>query len=98
MKRIYKGKTKLRILINTKCNLSGFVSASICFKKPDGIVGSFKAIVKDAEKGLVVYDVASASDIDVAGWWVFWPEIMFDDGHDCCGRAVRVFVSECGSL
>ena len=98
MKRVYKGKTKLRILINTKCNLTGFVSASICFKKPNGTLGFFNAVVKDIEKGLIFYDVASSSDLDIAGWWVFWPEVIFDDGRDCSGRPIKVHVFDVGCV
>ena len=49
MKRIYKNKTKLRILIDTKCNLSGAVSVNICCIKPDGTNTSFTAGIKNAQ-------------------------------------------------
>ena len=56
MKRIYKGKTKLRIQIDTRCDLSGYVDVTICAKKPDETVVSFPAVVKDVENGLIFYD------------------------------------------
>ncbi len=96
MKRIYKGKTKLRILIDTKCNLSGAVSVMICGIKPDGTVKYFSAGIKDEEKGIIFYDVQSAEDFDMSGWWTLWPEVTFDDDTTACGRAVRVFVYESG--
>lgn len=97
MKRIYKGKTKLRILINTKCNLSGYVDISICCKKPDGSFIAFTGSVKDIENGLIFYDVQTPDDIDQSGWWTVWPEIIFDDDRNCAGRAVKFFVYEAGS-
>ena len=98
MKRIYKGKTKLRILIDTKCNLSGYVSINICCTKPDGTNTSFSAGVKDEEKGIIFYDVQSENDFDVSGWWKIWPEILFDDDRTACGRACKIFVYDAGSL
>ncbi len=96
MKRIYKRKTKLRILIDTKCDLSGFQTVSIMAKKPDDTTVNFPAVVKDIEKGIIFYDVQTADEIDVGGWWTFWPEVIFDDDRTACGRAVKVFVYEEG--
>ncbi len=96
MKRIYKSKTKLRILIDTKCDLSGFQTVSIMAKKPDDTTVNFPAVVKDVEKGIIFYDVQTVDEIDVAGWWTFWPEVIFDDDRTVCGRAVKVFVYEEG--
>ena len=96
MKRIYKSKTKLRILIDTKCDLSGFQTVSIMAKKPDDTTMNFPAVVKDVEKGIIFYDVQTVDEIDVAGWWTFWPEVIFDDDRTACGRAVKVFVYEEG--
>ena len=96
MKRIYKSKTKLRILIDTKCDLSGFETVSIMAKKPDDTTVNFPAVVKDVEKGIIFYDVQTVDEIDVAGWWMFWPEVIFDDDRTACGRAVKVFVYEEG--
>ena len=96
MKRVYKSKTKLRILIDTKCDLSGFVTVSIMAKKPNDTTVSFPAVVKDVEKGIIFYDVQTMYEIDVAGWWTFWPEVIFDDDRTACGRAVKVFVYEEG--
>ena len=96
MKRIYKSKTKLRILIDTKCDLSGFETVSIMAKKPDDTTVNFPAVVKDVEKGIIFYDVQTVDEIDMAGWWTFWPEVIFDDDRTACGRAVKVFVYEEG--
>ena len=96
MKRIYKSKTKLRILIDTKCDLSGYIDVSIVALKPDGTTIAFPAVVKDVEKGIIFYDVQTEDEIDVAGWWTFWPEVIFDDDRTACGRAVKVFVYEEG--
>ena len=96
MKRIYKNKTKLRILIDTKCDLSGYQQVWIAAIKPNGNRIDFPAVVKDVENGLIFYDVQTEDDIDLSGWWTFWAEVIFDDDRTACGHAVRVFVYEAG--
>lgn len=97
MKRIYKGKSKLRVLFDCGCDLSGYASVNLCGRKPDDTVVSFPAIVKDAEKGIIFYDVQSENDFDQSGWWTFWPEFVFDDDRTSCGKAIRRFVYEVGT-
>ena len=96
MKRIYKNKSKLRLMIDTKCDLSGYQTVTIIARKPDDTMVEFPAIVKDVENGVIFYDVQSENDFDVSGWWTFWPEIVFDDDRTACGHACRVFVYESG--
>lgn len=97
MKRIYKGKSKLRILIDTKCDLSGYEDVSIVFMKPDESQFTVSAVVKDVETGIIFYDVQSEEELDQSGWWTLWPEVRFDDDRTTCGRAVRFFVYEAGN-
>lgn len=97
MKRIYKGKSKLRILIDTKCDLSGYEDVSIVFMKPDESQFTVSAVVKDVETGIIFYDVQSENELDQSGWWSLWPEVRFDDDRTACGRAVRFFVYEAGN-
>ena len=94
MKHIYKNKTKLRILIDTKCDLSGYQTVTIAARKPDDSEVIFPAVVKDEEHGLIFYDVQSEEDIDQSGWWIFWPEVVFDDDRTARGMSVKVFVYE----
>ena len=94
--RIYKGKSQLRIQIDTKCDLSGYQAVTIAALKANGDVVEFPAVVKNVEKGIIFYDIQSENDFDVSGWWWLWPEIVFDDDRTACGRAVRVFVYESG--
>ena len=98
MKRIYKGKTKLRIQIDTKCDLSGYEEVNVIAKKPDDTLKSFLAVVKNIENGLIFFDIQDETDFDVSGWWTLWPEVRFDDDRTACGRAVRFFIYEAGSV
>ena len=76
MKYIFKARSKLRILIDTHCDLSGYEDVKIWARKPDGNVVNFPAVVKDEEKGIIFYDVVNENDIDKSGWWTFWPEVV----------------------
>lgn len=97
MKRIYKGKSKLRVLLNCGCDLNGYASVNLVCRKPDDTVVSFPSVVKDADKGIIFYDVQSENDFDQSGWWTFWPEFVFDDDRTSCGIAIRRFVYEVGT-
>lgn len=94
MKRIYAHKSKLRIQLDTKCDLSGYERVWIAALKPDGTAAEFSAVVKDVENGLIFYDIQTEDDIDQSGWWSFWAEVIFDDDRTARGRDVKVFVHE----
>lgn len=98
MKRIYKGKTKQRIQIDTKCDLSGYEEVNVIAKKPDDTLKTFPAVIKNIENGLIFFDIQDETDFDVSGWWTLWPEVRFDDDRTACGRAVRFFIYEAGSV
>ena len=98
MQYIFRAKSKLRILIDTHCDLSGYESVTIHARKPDNSELIFPAVVKDEENGIIFYDVVDENDINVSGWWTFWPEVIFDDDRTACGRAREVFVHEAGSV
>ena len=98
MKRIYKGKTKLRIQIDTKCDLSGYEDVTVRAVNPLDEVKTFPAVVKDVENGLIFFDIQEETDFNVSGWWTLWPEVIFDDDRTACGRPVRFFVYEPGSF
>ena len=98
MKRIYKGKTKLRIQIDTKCDLSGYEEVTVRAVNPLDEVKTFSAVVKDVENGLIFFDVQEETDFNVSGFWIMWPEVRFDDDRTACGLPVRFFVYEPGSV
>lgn len=97
MQKIYKGKSKLRILLDCRCDLTGYEKVKLAARKPDDTLVTFPAVVKDAENGIIFYDTQSESDIDQVGWWTFWPEFVFDDDRTSCGSAYRTFVYEVGT-
>jgi hypothetical protein len=77
MGKIYVGQTALKIEVETGTDLTTATEQVIKFKKPTDAVGFFVASVVDAKGGIIEYDVASATDLDVAGIWTFWAYITF---------------------
>ena len=67
MKYLFTARSKVRIIIDTHCNLSGYVDVKIWARKPDGYLVQFPAVVKDEENGIIFYDVVDENDITPAG-------------------------------
>lgn len=94
MKRIFKGQSKLRLVLNTKCDLTDWKEAFICFEKPDKTFGEFRAAVLDESEGTIFYNFSDVDELDQSGFWRFYPKIVFDDDRVAFGRAAKVFVYE----
>jgi hypothetical protein len=95
MGRIFKGQSALRITLKTFIDLEGIISAVIKYRKPDGVCGDFAAGVANTAKGIIFHECIEG-EIDMAGWWVFWAFITFNDGRTAAGEAAKVFVWEEG--
>jgi hypothetical protein len=91
MNRIYAGQSALRITLKTFIDLEGIISAIIKYRKPDGSTGEFGAGVSDTGKGIIFHECIEG-EIDIAGWWVFWPFITFGDGRTAAGETAKVYV------
>ncbi|MDR2434180.1 MAG: hypothetical protein LBD47_06405 [Treponema sp.] len=91
MGRIFKGQSALRIILKTFTDLEGIVSAVIKYRKPDGVTGEFGAGVSDAAKGVIFHECIEG-ELDMAGWWVFWAFITFEDGRTAAGESAKVYV------
>ncbi|MCR5764914.1 MAG: hypothetical protein K6G09_02935 [Treponema sp.] len=96
MNRIYKGVTKLRVMLTAKNNLTGCDSVELCCIKPDGTFTRLPAIIQNYEKGKIFYDVRTANDFDQSGWWIIWAEFVVDDSNTSCSRSYKVYVYEPG--
>lgn len=92
MGRIFQGQSSLRIVVETKTDLSEAAAAKIKYRKPDGTSGEFAAVIGDAEGGIIFREMTAAGELDQAGWWVFWAWVEFQDGRAAAGEAERVFV------
>ncbi len=96
MKHIYKGQTKLRLVLNSQIDLGSCKECEICYQKPNGTEGTFTAHVLDPENGTIFYDIACKDELDMSGYWKFWPRIVFEDDRIALGRSAKVFVYDEG--
>lgn len=96
MGRIHAGQSALRVTAKTFVDLTGILSASIKYRKPDGNAGTYAAGVVDIVGGTIAHELIEG-ELDQVGWWIFWASITFADGRTAAGEAVRVFVWEEGA-
>jgi hypothetical protein len=96
MGRIHSGQSALRITAKTFVDMTGILSASIKYRKPDGTAGAFAAGIVDPAAGTIAHELIEG-ELDQVGWWIFWASITFADSRTAAGEAVRVFVWEEGA-
>ena len=97
MGKIYKGQTDLTIEVNTGKDLTGVTSVKIAFKKPNGIVGFFNPTITNIKSGIIVYYAVNPTDINIAGTWKIWAEIIDSQGLVSIGETSTFNVFEKGS-
>jgi len=91
MNKIFVGQSALRITVKTFCDLEGVLSATIRFRKPNGVMGELAAAVGDEAKGVIFHEVIEG-EIDLSGWWAFWAYITFSDGRTAAGETAKVYI------
>lgn len=96
MGKIYQNQTKLKINIDCNSSLANVVSAIISHIKPNKKTGFFPAEIDLANQS-VFYLVNSVDDIDVAGDWVFWANLTFDDGKKLPSESKIITIYKEGS-
>ena len=74
------GATDQVITVNVSKNLTGYETALIKYRKPNNVTGQFVATVTNVTTGVIQYAIQSASDIDMAGNWVFWAYVEYENG------------------
>ena len=90
---IYTRQTFLRIKVTTGIDITGITSAEIKYKKPGGATGSLTAEVESLATGIIYADLSEDLDIlDVAGNWLFWASLTFNDGRSARGESFEVTV------
>ena len=91
MGKIFRRQSALRITLRTFTDLEDAVSACIRYRKPNGSIGEFTAVIGDRERGIIFYEIKD-KEINVSGWWKFWAFVTFFDGRTAAGEAARVYV------
>lgn len=87
--RIFKKQDLLTLLLDTGIDISGASEVLIKYKKPSGALGSFTASAYNTT--IAKYVVASDTDINESGYWVFWVYIT-EGGKSAPSKPVRVKV------
>ncbi len=95
--KVYKNQTAFRLILNTKLAESDFstvASAIIKYIKPDLTTGSFIAVLGDCP--FIYYQITSSDDLNIAGEWVFWPYLTFNDTTEAPGESDTLYIYEEG--
>lgn len=90
---VFAGQTALRIQLTCGQYVIDASAIKIKYQKPDGTTGEWDAEVDvevaTAASGVIYHDVATDTELDVAGWWQFWAYVTFSDGRSAAGEKVR---------
>lgn len=89
MGKFYVGQTALTIERTVGQDVTG-ATCKIKYKKPNGDTGSWDAEIVTAAIGVIKYEIADASDIDMAGDWTVWAYVTFADGNSAPGETTII--------
>ncbi len=92
MKGIYKNQRKLRIVVNTGCNLRGWNTIELRFVKPNGDSGVFDADILNEAKGIIYHDVKNSGELDQCGDWTIRSYVLFDNDKNFFGKPQKFHV------
>jgi len=92
MGRLHIGQTRLRISLTCGTNITGATETLIKYKKPNNVQGHWDASILTPASGVIYYDVANTSDLDMEGAWTLWSHVTFSDGKVAAGDPVKMAV------
>lgn len=98
MSAIYKNQTLLIFEFEAGSSLVGFTSALIKLKKPNRTSGEWVGTISDEENGIVTYEVQSEDDLNVAGEWIVWLDLTYNDGKKLISEPDRFTVFNPGTI
>ena len=73
------GSTDQKFVVDVFKDISDYQEVYIMYIKPDKTTGSFLATVTNISLGIIEYEVVNATDIDIAGDWIFYAKITYTD-------------------
>lgn len=82
----------IQLKINTGMDISGYPDLCIKYRKPDGEVGTWTAVV-DPSNNNVMLHTCEVEDLDVAGEWIIQASVK-GGAQQLNGRWVRFSVFE----
>ena len=92
------GSTDQKLVVNVEKDISGFQDAYILYIRPDRTTGQFVATVTDSVYGIIEYSMINATDIDMAGDWIFYAKISYADATVGYGEPFIVTAKDQGQL
>lgn len=94
MAQIYDLQTDLTIKLETGRSLVGTWSVFIITKNPNEEMGSFTAVVDNAEKGIIKYVITAP--LLIVGEWTMWAKAIDDQGLVSIGTPSTFKVTKSG--
>lgn len=91
------GATDQKLVVNVGKSLSGYDVAYINAIAPDKTEKKFTATVSNVPSGIMEYQLQTG-DIDLAGNWVFYAEVVYLDGKIGYGKPFMVSAKNKGVL
>lgn len=96
--RIFKGQTALTLRLDTEIDLTTATDAWMKYKKPNGTIGQWDAIIDSPTiSGKISYIIQSSNDLDQVGEWTRWAYIEIGGTKYAPGDSVTFEVYEEGS-
>lgn len=95
MGKIYTGQSAVLIQMTVGVAIIGSI-CSVKYRKPSGTTGFWVGTITDADNGIFTAIPESTEDIDQAGTWTFWANVMFADGSVGIGVPVQQVIYEAG--
>jgi len=92
----FVGQTEGRVQATASVDITGATSRLIKYIKPNGVTGQWAAVASALTTGVVYYDIAQATTLDIAGDWKCWAWVTFSSGNSAPGKSFIMEVKEEG--
>ena len=95
-KQVFVGQTELTIQFECKADLTGATQLWIQYVKPDGTTGHWTGTIA-LDSSVLEWSPSSVNDLNVAGDYKFWSDVVFLSGRVAVGECTFLTVYEPGS-
>jgi hypothetical protein len=93
-KIFHKPDLKLRLQATLEVDITGAISKSIIWRKPDNTEETKPAIVLDVTEGIIYRDFEDGDSM--VGEWVWWGDVEFADGQHAAGEINTLMIHQEG--
>ena len=88
----FKGRTNLRIELETNVDLTSATLLIKYMKPSGGTAGSFAATINGSDNSKMYYDADTSTDFAEYGEYIFWAHVTFADNTIGIGSAVKQLI------